>query len=1319
MCNSDRELVEDVLSLRNQLRTTERNLQALGEQLSKSENDSITEQENACGSDGYPGHVTTENLHKPCSVKASSYPPGRSSTPKPVCVFQQPPSDTDMQNEVGLLRRKLSMVREENSSLVLENRQLISDLENAQLEIASSRSKMRALGSTIGAKTSSVSIMNEQILDLEAQLEAQATALREAELKRAASEQSALQCSRTVDKLKEDLNALRSELCNGTRQWKRTEQQRNQALRNAERISVAFKEYKADIAEKLKKVMENEGKLKASLVECDREREDLEKRCTELERDMERTSHSLSKELKEVQVRAEALSTERQELQGRVQWASEQLSRLQKELGQKETQLEEMEGLRREREDLRLLTACQEQRLVQTRSEVEQARAELASLENVLDMLHLRENRDGEFCVNPCILPSLTFTSITENLQHKPGERYQKLLVALQSLEKEKARQASATQNLQERLSRAQNEISSLQTSITQRASHYQQLHNQLLDKAAQATTLEKELKKKNSRVVVLEKQLQEKSAAYSQAAIKTSQLEQEIMEKDSSIHHYQSLLKKKQREHQQALETSKMAEAHRCRELEDRMEVLQLSLAQSQAEVTEFKQTVSQIQSEKQEVEHQAVLLQASVDQLTQEIEMQEKRSEEAGRVFEERAFESASKMKLMESELSCCKEELREGLQQIQKVKQQYEKQLELKNSELSVLQEALRSRALACSSSSEENLQLQRSMQRQQAMLQESTSRIAQLEDCQIHLQNQVSQLEQDLERERTTSSQQLRRNQAEVEDAKQEVQKKDRQNAELSASIMKLSSEMNACREELTEMEKELLQLRRDSNAKATQLSEMEETLQETRGMLDKKSDMVLDLEEKLHRSEMDRRNSLQKAHLLEEQLSTVRGELADTLGHLEELRDVLQRTQLTADQRHNTIQQLTAELRESQRELEERNHEVLDMDTALKERQGELQQRLGHLDVVIKEHKLEMERKVEHLQGVLEKTERKLKEKDEQVGFLTERLDLVKSQLQGKEDLEKSTLELGQQLRVCREQLQKSAQDLRDAHTRCDALSAQLDNVTHRKETDVQQLHEQLRVVEKRRLQGEAQLQATVTELQHELEQQKAEHSREVSALQQTRGQLLKVSDQISLSLRSSEEQLEKSRSDAVALHTQLRSTRQLLQHANETLLIKESEIARLQAKISSLERASELRSSTLHHDSRTFPPLSPPLKDPSPCFPAPLSDPIGRSSISRTSWTEASSDTSLELSESLKASVKAALKPQSSPPSSWQGLHPELSSSSDMTFNPLTYMLDAEEPEEPDMDSLSGMLRFVNQTLALQEQHSDTHMQGSTHPEAS
>ncbi len=60
-----------------------------------------------------------------------------------------------------------------------------------------------------------------------------------------------------------------------------------------------------------------------------------------------------------------------------------------------------------------------------------------------------------------------------------------------------------------------------------------------------------------------------------------------------------------------------------------------------------------------------------------------------------------------------------------------------------------------------------------------------------------------------------------------------------------------------------------------------------------------------------------------------------------------------------------------------------------------------------------------------------------------------------------------------------------------------------------------------------------------------------------------------------------------------------------------------------------------------------------------------------------------------------------------SPDQTWQGLSThEATSTTDMSFNPLTYMLDQEQPEEPDLDSLSGMLRFVNQTLALQEQQS-------------
>lgn len=58
-----------------------------------------------------------------------------------------------------------------------------------------------------------------------------------------------------------------------------------------------------------------------------------------------------------------------------------------------------------------------------------------------------------------------------------------------------------------------------------------------------------------------------------------------------------------------------------------------------------------------------------------------------------------------------------------------------------QLSQLQEELRRKCVAYQSSSEENLQLQHSMQNQHTMLQESTSRIAQLEESQSQLQSQV--------------------------------------------------------------------------------------------------------------------------------------------------------------------------------------------------------------------------------------------------------------------------------------------------------------------------------------------------------------------------------------------------------------------------------------------------------------------------------------------------------------------------------------------------------------------------------------------------
>ncbi|KAM9831305.1 uncharacterized protein ACB057_013011 [Neosynchiropus ocellatus] len=126
-------------------------------------------------------------------------------------------------------------------------------------------------------------------------------------------------------------------------------------------------------------------------------------------------------------------------------------------------------------------------------------------------------------------------------------------------------------------------------------------------------------------------------------------------------------------------------------------------------------------------------------------------------------------------------------------------------------------------------------------------------------------------------------------------------------------------------ELTPREQQLLKIRRDSDTKAAELAKMEKMLQQTKDMMEKKTDtgsgsldlqenMVEDLEEKVRSSRRYRRSSLHHTQMLESQMKTVRGELVGTLDHLQELRNVLRRSQQKAEERKAAMEKLAAGLR---------------------------------------------------------------------------------------------------------------------------------------------------------------------------------------------------------------------------------------------------------------------------------------------------------------------------------------------------------------------------------------------------------------------
>ncbi|KAM8744982.1 uncharacterized protein si:ch73-389b16.1 [Acanthopagrus latus] len=132
-------------------------------------------------------------------------------------------------------------------------------------------------------------------------------------------------------------------------------------------------------------------------------------------------------------------------------------------------------------------------------------------------------------------------------------------------------------------------------------------------------------------------------------------------------------------------------------------------------------------------------------------------------------------------------------------------------------------------------------------------------------------------------------------------------------------------MSKYHSELSKREQDLLKIRRDSDTKAAELVKMERMMQQTKNLMEKKTEsstdsmgyqenMVEDLEEKVRSSRRYRRNSLHHTQMLESQMKTVKGELVGTLDHLQELRNVLRRSQQKAEERKATMEKLAAGLR---------------------------------------------------------------------------------------------------------------------------------------------------------------------------------------------------------------------------------------------------------------------------------------------------------------------------------------------------------------------------------------------------------------------
>ncbi|XP_060479473.2 coiled-coil domain-containing protein 18 isoform X5 [Panthera onca] len=1374
-CNKDHEeesLLANVASLRHELKITEWSLQSLGEELSSvspSENSDYTS--NLSRSEkliledlSLPNQLGLLN-HTPYK-KVCKMPSGRTDFEKKT-RDKMSFSSTSMDQEIRSLREKLNKLRQQNACLVSQNHSLMTKMESVHFELTQSRAKVSMLES-VQQQAASVPILEEHIINLEAEVSAQDKVLREAEDKLEQSQKMVIEKEQSLQKSQEECIKLKVDLLEQSKQGKRAERQRNEALYNAEELSKAFQHYKEKVAEKLEKVQVEEEILEKNLISCEKENKRLQEKCGVYKSDLEILKEKL-RQLKEEnnngKEKLRIMAVKNSEVMAQLTESKQSILKLESELEDKEEVLREKFSLMNENRELKVRVAAQNDRLDLCQQEIESSRVELRSLEKVMSQLPLKRevfgfksslskhqmsslsNKEDNY-IGCCEANKMLISELRIKLAIKEAEiqKLQANLAANQlsqnliacndkqesgklnsvetepvklggnqlaerikdqnqhtvnkQYERERQRLASGIEELRTKLMQIEAENSDLKVNMAHRTSQFQLIQEELLEKASNSSKLESEMTKKCSQLLTLEKQLEEKIVAYSSIAAKNAELEQELMEKNEKIRSLETNINTEHEKICLAFEKAKKIHLEQHKEMEKQIERLESQLEKKDQQFKEQEKTMSILQQDIICKQHHLESLDRLLTESKGEMEKENIKKDEALRALQNQVSEETIKVRQLDSALEMCKEELALHLNQLEGNKEKFEKQLKKKSEE--------------------------------------------------------VSKLEQELQKQRESSAEKLRKMEEKCEAATHEADLKRQKVIELTGTARQVKLEMDQYKEDLSKMEKEIMHLKRDGENKAMHLSQLDMILEQTKTELDKKTNSVKELEKLQHHTETELTEALQKREALESELQNAHGELKSTLRQLQELRDVLQKAQLSLEEKYTTIKDLTAELRECKMEIEDKKQELLEMDQALKERNWELKQRAAqvtHLDMTIREHRGEMEQKIIKLEGTLEKSELELKECNKQIESLNEKLQNAKEQLREKEfitlqneqeisqlkkenertqqkmkEMEnvmkeqeqyiatqyKDAIDLEQELRLTREQMQNSHTELVEARRQqvqaqreVERLSSELEEVkqlSKEKEAHGNHLAEELGASQVREAHLEARMQAEIKKLSAEVDSLKEAYHLEMISHQENHAKWKISADSQKTSVQQLNEQLEKAKleleeaQDTVSnLHQQVQDRNEVIEATNEALLIKESELTRLQAKISGRERAEDIKLLPALLTSATE--IMPAIQDPK--FAKHSHAAFFKCRKLRRSISASDLSVKTGSNEDLSEELLQDLKKMQLEQSTLEESQKDLTYTQPDSFKPLTYDIEDDSSESNDFSTLSGMLRYINKEVRL------------------
>uniref|UniRef100_H2XX27 Coiled-coil domain-containing protein 18-like n=1 Tax=Ciona intestinalis TaxID=7719 RepID=H2XX27_CIOIN len=627
---------------------------------------------------------------------------------------------------------------------------------------------------------------------------------------------------------------------------------------------------------------------------------------------------------------------------------------------------------------------------------------------------------------------------------------------------------------------------------------------------------------------------------------------------------------------------------------------------------------------------------LEGQVRHLEEEGRCRVQSHEEVVGVLEGKCLKSSNHIVALERALSQCKDELTNHVARMHEAESNFDHQVAMKGDQIKKLEIELKLSTSSLNEESRRMVELESALEERHVMLREAATRIGELEESQSLLQTQVSKQEHKIllmDEERAKLVGDLERR---LEDAGREVDEKKEQFMGINEALRQVEGDFQQSKSALCALEREVNELRSQSEVKDRELTRSSFEWGEMKRHLDVKIELdkcvvniVASLEEEIQRLERKRKKLEEKSLNLETELTQ------ETLHHNQELENFSQNRNveiLKKDEMINKLQDALQLSKSAHKWLEDENRKL---ERGLEDRGGELKERakqLSNLDAQLHEIRNTTGKKNLELLNRVQLVEQQLSERNQQVKQLDDQLSLLREEsregvrkmeeqeqhgrrlgreLEQKEqrinDLEKtieserrsreekhqSCLETTQELRMTREREQNMTRQIQDCEREIGRLTREMEqlmleveeagSVNKEKDARLQSLTKQLSEVNADKVAMETKWRGEVDRMQVDVGRIREQYVDKITKLEHENSELrmlatVATGDQRQAMNSALERQQalvdenNRTKEAMLALERELVARKQVIESANDAIIMKDAEIARLETKYSGLER---------------------------------------------------------------------------------------------------------------------------------------------------